>query len=137
MKKRLLLFAVLSGCLSSLMAQESIADFLGENSQEICYFTGELATYGAATASFAVCLETGGTTCAVALKLLECAENPACNGIVSTITEKGCTYLIQEVEGALRVFGKTTKDNAEELQNTFKTLDTISGMTWLMKYLSR
>lgn len=133
--RKILILVGLFCCLSTHIHTQSLADFLGDNEEEICYFAGELVLYGSATAAFAVCMKTGGAACPAAVALMDCAENPGCSWAANTITSSGCTFLITRTEDALRIYGKASKDNVAELQEVYGRLNTVSGMHWLMSYL--
>lgn len=138
MKKFFFLTTLTLGLSLALSAQsfvDSFSDFIGDGKDEICYFSGQLATIGTATGAFAICMETGGATCPVALTLMECYANPACNGTVARITEAGCHFLITKVEDTLYVFGKGDRNRLSELKEVYDNLNTVSGMSWLMNYL--
>lgn len=107
-------------------------------SEAVCEFVGEIALPAATAASFYTCMQTGTpAACKIGYAMLQCQEDPACSGVVAKFTEAGCNYLVKKVGDVYRITAKAVPAKAEELRKTYQALNTIEGMRWLQRYLSR
>lgn len=107
-------------------------------SETACFITGQLSTTVVAGGALATCTATGHpVACAVAFKIIDCAGNPACDGVVSTLTEAGCNIVVSRSGQLIEFTVKTTEKNVTELRKTYEALDTAEGIIWLGKHLSR
>lgn len=122
----LLLFSV-----PALVAAQSVQE-------SACYLTGQLSTTAIAGGALATCSVTGNpVTCAVAGRMLICAGDPACDGVVATLTEAGCNYSVTKSYEVINFTIKTTIENADKLRHTYDQLNTVEGIIWLERYLSQ
>ncbi|MBL4704253.1 MAG: hypothetical protein JKY54_07015 [Flavobacteriales bacterium] len=74
--------------------------------------------------------------CSIALAADACGSDPACSGIVSHFVKQGCDYTVEVVGDVIRIVGKATKENIDELEKTYDALNTVEGILWIQDILS-
>lgn len=134
---RTFFFLLIVAPAGQVAAQQYVADFLSDHSDELCYFVGEMTLPTISTTAFAICLEGVPAACSFGYSALECASDPACSGVVSEFTSHGCTYTLRKVGDTLVFMGKAYRDKADTLKKTYESLNTVAGMRWLMRQLSQ
>ena len=115
----------------------SIFKFNVNAQSEICQFVAEISVISIETGAFLGCTKTGNpATCTIALAAHNCGQEPSCDGTIKYFVEKGCTYTVEVVNDKMKIIGKASKEKIFELQETFKSLSTVEGLTWIEKVLT-
>lgn len=108
---------------------------LGSQS-ETCKFVGEISLVSVSAGAFWTCTYTGNpASCSIALAAHTCGKDPACNGVVKTLVEKGCKYTVEVVDDKIKIVGEATKEKMFDLQSTWEYLNRVEGIVWLQKLL--
>lgn len=104
---------------------------------EYCQFIGEISLVSVEAGAFWTCTYTGNpASCSIALAAHNCGQNPACEGVVKSFVEEGCTYTVEVVDDKIKIMGKASKEKMFELQRTWEFLNTVQGINWLQRVLS-
>ena len=120
-------------------AQTGMASFL--DGDEACYFMGQISLDVIERGALAACLKSANpTACQIASLAMSCSKTPGCKGNVARITEFGCEFLITATSNSIEVMGKAVEETQQAydyLKQTYEGLNTVQGVQWLMRYLSR
>jgi hypothetical protein len=104
---------------------------------ETCTIIAEISLTAVERGAFLVCTRSANpAACTIALAADACGSDPACSGFVSHFVEKGCNYTIEVVGDNLKIIGKATKENIEELSKTYDAINSVEGIIWLQNILS-
>ncbi len=105
---------------------------------DACKIVGELALPIIETSGLTACMvSVNPLVCEVSIAVHACSQDPACNGVVATIIENGCVFIVEKTDDAIKVIGTSAKDNASQMRQVYESLNTIEGMRWLMQRLSQ
>jgi hypothetical protein len=101
-----------------------------------CKFIAEISIISVEKGAFLLCMNSGNpAACTVAFAAHNCGQNPSCEGIVKEFTEKGCSYTVKVVGEKIKIIGKSSFDKIEELNKTWKSLNSVEGIIWLQNTL--
>ncbi|WP_020569940.1 hypothetical protein [Neolewinella persica] len=103
---------------------------------DACKFVGEISIISVEKGAFLVCTKSANpAACSIAFAAHNCGDNPACEGIVKDLVEKGCKYTVEVVGNKIKIIGKSTEENVYELKRTWEALNSVEGILWIEKKL--
>ncbi|MEM9894928.1 MAG: hypothetical protein AAF789_01045 [Bacteroidota bacterium] len=116
---------------TSLVCYLAVFCAVGQSPTE-CKFIGEISLISVESGAFLACSKSGNSAaCTIAVAAHNCGQNPACDGLVKELVENGCKYTVEVIGPKLRITGKSAVDGLEELKQTFNSLNTVEGVTWI------
>lgn len=114
----------------------ALIGFKAKAQGDACKIVGELSLPILETGGITSCMASGNpAVCQIAFAIHNCSQDPACNGVVSTVIENGCVYSVEKIGKTIKIIGTSAKENVNELQRTLNWLNSIDGMLWIMTSL--
>lgn len=105
---------------------------------DACMFIGELTLPAIQAGSLSACLISANpAACWLANTATMCMEQDACSGVISNVSASGCEYTVEKVGETIRLTGNAAKGFEYEVEETFRHLNSVNGMHWLRRSLTR